>query len=72
MIQALETRQMLSSGPIGFNDPVLVIPALAVEYHVKVAIDRVSYYDLTGLAPGMHSLHIEQAAGLITTIQFQR
>jgi Ca2+-binding RTX toxin-like protein len=40
MIQALETRQMLSSGPIGFNDPVLVIPALSVEYHVKVAIDR--------------------------------
>jgi hypothetical protein len=33
---------------------------------------RLSYYDLTDLSPGAHTLHIEQAAGFITTIQFQR
>src|SRR4051794_36846174 len=44
MIQPLESRQMLSSGPIVTNDPGPITPGIppdsAIHYYVKMIIDR--------------------------------
>jgi len=63
----------LITNPDGSLDILLSGTQLGARYAVlPVVLTHKSYYDLTDLAPGIHTLHVRQPSGLIRTIEFRR